>query len=149
MSERQLVALDSSVVVASLAPWHAEHGLARGLVATLLGQPELHRVILPRHVLVESYSVLTRLPSPRRISPERACEILRLTFEGRAEIVDRPYQDIWNFLEDARRHGIAGGAAHDAAIADLARQAGARVLYTFNVRHFERFAGPELAVRSP
>lgn len=149
MPEREAAALDSSVVVASLSPWHARHGPARGLVARLLDRPGLPRVILPRHVLVESYSVLTRLPAPLRISPESASEVLRLTFEGKVEIADRPCQSIWSFLEDARRTGIAGGAAHDAAIVDLARGAGARVLYSLNLRHFERLAGPDLEVRSP
>lgn len=149
MSEREIAALDSSVVVASLAPWHDEHAPARRLLTALLADPETHRVILPLHVLVESYSVLTRLPSPKRISPARASELLRLTFEGKAAIVDRPHQDVWSFLDEAQRKGVAGGAAHDAAIADLAREAGARVLYTFNKRHFELFAAPGIEIRSP
>lgn len=149
MAERELAALDSSVIVASLSPWHGEHAVAHRLLATLLAGPDRRLVVLPRPVLVESYSVLTRLPSPKRISPARAYEALRLTFEGKAEIVDRPHQEIWGFLEEARRRDIAGGAVHDAAIADLARAAGARVLYTFNRRHFVPFASPDLEIRSP
>lgn len=53
-----MIAADTSVVVAAFASWHEGHEAA--LRALRRG------VRLPAQVLVESYSVLTRLPPPHR-----------------------------------------------------------------------------------
>jgi AbrB family looped-hinge helix DNA binding protein len=52
-----VIAVDTSVVVAGFASWHEAHRSA----AALARQPRV-----PAHVLVEAYSVLTRLPPPHR-----------------------------------------------------------------------------------
>jgi hypothetical protein len=54
-------AVDSSVVVAAFASWHEHHAIAQGALAI---QPRLIAL-----AAVESYSVLTRLPSPHRAQP--------------------------------------------------------------------------------
>jgi hypothetical protein len=58
-----LIAADTSLVVALFASWHEAHDAAR---EALPGE-----VRLPAHVLIESYSVLTRLPPPHRALPMR------------------------------------------------------------------------------
>ncbi|MEX2240756.1 MAG: PIN domain-containing protein [Burkholderiales bacterium] len=53
-----MIAADTSVVVAAFASWHEGHAAA----LRALGRG----VRVPAHVLLESYSVLTRLPPPHR-----------------------------------------------------------------------------------
>ncbi len=68
---------------------------------------------LPAHVLLECYSVLTRLPSPHRIAPDVAADavaaleltVLTLPASGHARIV--------RTLANA---GVRGGAVYDALV---------------------------------
>ena len=149
MADRPAVALDTSVVVAGLGTWHEHHPQAYGLLARLLGGSEAPRVVVPRQVVTEAYSVLTRLPAPRRMSPEAVLRSLSETFRDCVEVVDRPEGDVWSFLLAARQRGIAGGSIHDAAILDVAEGAGASRLYTFNLRHFERLGSRRVEIVSP
>ena len=53
-----MIAVDTSVVVAAFASWHQGHTSATAALA--------RRPRVPAHVLLETYSVLTRLPPPHR-----------------------------------------------------------------------------------
>ncbi len=76
--------------------------------------------------MVETYSVLTRLPPPHRVAPQAVRAYLDsvssadyLTLDSRAyrELIDR-----------LSRHGIAGGATYDALVGSAATAAGATLL---------------------
>src|SRR5258707_811905 len=59
---RDLVALDTSVIIALVSGWHERHAAVTALV-----EGELDRgsgLLLATHALIESYAVLTRLPPP-------------------------------------------------------------------------------------
>ncbi|MGH9685424.1 MAG: PIN domain-containing protein, partial [Candidatus Acidiferrales bacterium] len=49
-------------------------------------------------------------------------------------------------IEECSASKIVGGAVYDALLARCAVGAGAESIYTWNVRHFERF-GPEIRGR--
>ena len=66
------LAPDTSVVIAGLASWHPDHEVARAVLAK--------RPTAIAHVLYESFSVLTRLPAPRKLSAELAWEALASAF---------------------------------------------------------------------
>lgn len=149
MTETAILALDTSVVVAAVSPWHENHAPARKLLARLLAQLDQHTVVLPRPVLVEAYSVLTRLPKPQRLVPQQALALLKQTLEGRVQVAQRSSLECWDFLESLARRGTAGGAAHDAVILDLAKHAGATSVYTLNLRHFVLLAPPGIEILSP
>jgi predicted nucleic acid-binding protein len=109
---------DTSVVVAAFARWHEHHDRARAALANgtqLIG-----------HVAVEAYSVLTRLPAPRRVPAELAIRLLTEHF-GRPSFVlnGAGYEST---LQHAGEHGIAGGSVYDAVIAATALNAGATIL---------------------
>jgi len=58
-----VIAPDSSVVIAALAPWHVAHTVAREALAKAdLG--------LVAHVAYETTSALSRMPEGRRIAPD-------------------------------------------------------------------------------
>jgi predicted nucleic acid-binding protein len=99
-------AADTSVVVAALASWHEGHAAASAVVAT--------GVRLPAHCVLESYSVLTRLPPPHRIEPRMARDLLRARFDGPPLTLDAlAHASLLDRLVEAR---ISGGAAYDALI---------------------------------
>jgi predicted nucleic acid-binding protein len=99
-------AADTSVVVAALAGWHEGHAAASAAVAA--------GVRLPAHCLLESYSVLTRLPPPHRLAPRVARDLLRSTFgEPPLTLGAAAHAGLLDQLVEAR---VEGGGAYDALI---------------------------------
>jgi predicted nucleic acid-binding protein len=137
-----IVAVDTSVIVAALSTWDVRYESTRRTLDRLAGE---HTMILPLHVLLESYSVMTRLPPPLRTTPEQAFEVLRSTF-GHMPVAGLAADDVWQLLESFANRGMYGGRIYDAVIAHAARKAGAEAILTFNVRDF---LGEGLQVLSP
>ncbi len=140
-------ALDTSVVIAALLSWHEHHEMALRTVQEALAHPA--GPILPLPALIESYSVMTRLPPPSRLAPQDAHALLARTFEGAARIVALDGREGWGLLDGLARHRIAGGTAYDAHIVACARKAGADRIATFNQRHFARLDLGEIELVVP
>lgn len=103
-------AADTSVVVAAFASWHEYHDRARALL------DDGARLI--DHCALETYSVLTRLPSPHRSASEVVREFLRLRFsEPYLRLDARAYRE---FIFNLPQRGITGGAVYDAVVAATA-----------------------------
>jgi len=71
-------------------------------------------VALAGHALVETYSVLTRLPGDLRLAPPDAARLLRERF-ARPMVLGAA--DSARIAETASRLGITGGAVYDALVA--------------------------------
>lgn len=102
---------DTSVLVAALAHWHPRHEDAKAAL-------EERIEAIPTHVIVECYSVLTRLPAPHRISPGTAGAALSGIDLPLLAPPDRAYPDLVSTLAGS---GIPGGAIYDALVATTAR----------------------------
>jgi predicted nucleic acid-binding protein len=113
-----VIAVDTSVVVAAFASWHEGHAAATAALA--------RRPSIPAHVLLETYSVLTRLPPPHRAAPGIVVAFLAERFPGVP--IALPRTGHLELVELASTLGIAGGSIHDALIAATAKHAGARLL---------------------
>lgn len=103
-----MIAIDTSVAVAAFAGWHQAHERS---AAVLARDPRL-----PAHVVLETFSVLTRLPPPHRLEPSIAASLLDhpiLTVSGAR------YLQTTRTLAEA---GIGGGAIYDAIVAATAVQ---------------------------
>ncbi len=108
------IAVDTSIVVAGLVADHTRHEAARAVLAA--------GPAIPAHVAFESYSVLTRLPSPGRLSPAVVSTLLERAFAGRYVALSASEQA--TLLADLPGKGIAGGAVYDALVAATARRHG-------------------------
>lgn len=102
---------DTSVLVAALTAWHPLHSSARTAVADRVD-------MVPAHVLVETYSVLTRLPAPHRIAPAVAGQVLSGLRRGLLTLPEAAHVVLITRLAQA---GIRGGAVYDALVAATAR----------------------------
>lgn len=140
------VAIDTSVLVAAMQSWHEAHERAVEALGRALEEPP---VVVPLHALVETYSVLTRLPKPLRLSPERAFDLLDRTLRGKADLPSLDGAAAFDLLAGFRDRELAGGSVYDAVIAEAALRAGARRLLTLNRDHFERVAPAGLEVLEP
>lgn len=123
-----MIALDSSVVVASFGAWHEHHPVAREVLA--------RGPALPAHAALEAYSVLTRLPEPFRAAPAVVADFLAQTFTAPRLTLDaQAHADLPAALADL---GIAGGSVYDALIALTASGAGAEIV-TLDRRAMETY----------
>lgn len=126
--------LDTSVIVPAVSEWHDHHEAV--LTEIVRRQARGQVMILAGHSLAESYSILTRLPRGRRMSPTVALMTLR-RFAAQAWLVAAlTADDYLALIERCAERGIAGGRIYDAIIATTAIGAGASVLLTFNERDF-------------
>lgn len=116
-------ALDASVIVAALQSWHKHHAAAQAAVDGCLSSGE--PVLLPSRALLESFSVMTRLPVPHRLNADVALTLLEKTFKESVQVVNLPAEEHWNLLRDLRDRGVSGGAVYDADIIECSHRAGA------------------------
>ena len=131
-----MIAVDSSVIIAGLLSWHQFHQRAFDALEKAIAN---ERLLVPLAALVESYSVMTRLPSPHRLRPEIANQLLHDSFGG-ARVVALSTKKAWTFLDQCVAGGTAGARVYDAVIAHSALEGRAEELLTFNPRDFETFA---------
>lgn len=113
------LAADTSVLIASFASWHEHHDLAflaTGRTDAVVG-----------HCLIETFSVLTRLPAPHRMTAEVVSEFIERTFADHT-VVALPPDEHRELVSGAAALGITGGAIYDALIGATCAKAGLKLL---------------------
>jgi toxin FitB len=100
-----VTALDTSVCVPALLAWHEHHDACRAATAGARA---------PAHVVVESYSVMTRLPAPHRVDSTTA-ERLLSRWTGVALLV-APAALQRRLVSIVASAGLEGGAVYDALV---------------------------------
>ena len=138
-------AVDTSIVVAALLGWHEHHKPAR---QTLDSGLTSGRLILPAPALMESYSVMTRLPSPHRIAVSDAVALLHETFH-QVPVIALEADEHWSLLHRLEEKGISGGRAYDGHILACARKGKCGCLYTFNEKDFLALDEPDIEIVRP
>jgi len=107
-------AIDTSVAIPLLVASHEHHetvaSWARGRPVSLCG-----------HALVETYSVLTRLPGDARLAPADAVLLIDENFPIPVALGVRASRSAHR---EFGRRGIAGGAVYDGLVALAAREHG-------------------------
>lgn len=116
-------ALDTSVAIPSLLRWDENH--QRCLVASA-------GAVIPAHALLETYAVITRLPSPHRVAREDAHSVLADRYPP-STVLAAPVGLQRSLVDRLAEAGVAGGAVYDALVGLTATHHGA-VLLTRDVR---------------
>lgn len=109
-----VTAIDTSVAVPLLMTSHRHHTMVAAWA-------ESRTLALCGHALVETYSVLTRLPGDARVAAADAVGLMDANFAASLQLGARTSRSAHR--EFARR-GIAGGATYDALVALAAREHG-------------------------
>lgn len=107
------------------------------------------RMIVAAPALIETYSVLTRLPAPHRMSPADALSVVEANFLRKVKIVALDAAAYGIILRAAPAAGVSGGRIYDAVIAACAKKEKVQTLLTFNEPHFRHFADPDLLIVVP
>jgi len=110
---------DTSVLVASFASWHEHHDVAFAALANI------DSVIA--HCLLETFSVLTRLPAPHRMPADVVATFLDQTF-AKHPIVVLPSVEQRKLVTTLTSQRLSGGAVYDALIAASCVHAGLKLL---------------------
>lgn len=107
---RRDLLVDTSVAVALVVADHEQHAA----VTRAVGK---RRLGLAGHAAFETFSVLTRLPSPARREPAVVDRLLRAGFPASRFL---GADDTAALLRRLARRGIAGGAVYDALVGAVA-----------------------------
>lgn len=129
------VALDTSTAIPYVLASHPAHRHVRARLRGIVP-------VLTAHSLVETYSVLTRLPGDARLLPVDATRLIDAAFPGDTATLAPEQTDRLPAL--LAPLGIAGGAVYDALVALAAIEAGALLL-----TRDRRAAGTYAALASP
>jgi len=132
-------------MIAAVCAWHEHHAAAVASIERRLGKGD--RLVISAHALVETYAVLTRLPSPHRLGPTDAWTLVKTNFVDQATLTTLPGTAHVALLSRLAAAGRGGGRTYDALIATTAAHGHADELLTFNGRHFDEDAG--IAVIEP
>jgi predicted nucleic acid-binding protein len=126
---------DTSILVAGIIDFgrSSHHPL---LLMDAVADGRIERPMTAWHCCLELYSVTTRLPEEYRLEPEIALRFLREEIFARFSVHGLPAEQREEFLITTVGEGTKGGRIYDAHIAEIARQAGARLVATENRRHF-------------
>jgi predicted nucleic acid-binding protein len=126
---------DTSCIIAAVCSWHEHHqAAATEIERRLAGRAQM---IVAAPALVEAYAVLTRLPSPHRLSPQNALTLLESNFLKLGTVVALNAKSYETLLLRAPKGNLAGGRTYDAVIGECAEQGKASELLTFNAGDFK------------
>ena len=138
---------DSSCMIPALLPNHVHHTRAVAAINGRLDSGETMRIVA--HTILETYSTLTRMPPPFRVSASSALRAIEQTYLVQGTVVAWRSEEYVGLLHELANGGTVGGQVYDAAIAACARWAGADMILTFNERHCRPFASDDLAIVVP
>lgn len=138
------VFFDTNVLIAASIETHEHHEQARRVLERARVGDDVG--FLAAHSLAECFSVLTRLPMTKRISPQAAARFLRENVIRHFRIISLTAEEYASQIDEWDRRNIVGGKIYDALQIACAEKAGSRVdrVYTFNARHFESLASDSI-----
>lgn len=142
---RLRVGLDTSCLIPLLSEWHQFHDRTVQSVSAV--PPD--SLVICSHALLECFSVLTRLPPPYRIPPEKAKLAIETSFAQVGTVCGVEANEAWAAITRTTELRFGGGKVYDAVIAESTARAGAAVLLTWNVADFRSVAPPGLEIREP
>lgn len=131
------VLFDTSVLIAAFLPKHPHHHPC--FTHLEAAQTKQLQGYLSTHSLAEVYSVLTRIPSQPKISPQNAQSLLIGCLQY-LEVVPLVSTDYQTAIAQMVRLGLPGGGIFDALIAQAAMKITADRLLTLNPNHFIRLS---------
>ena len=128
---------DTSAVVAALSAWHDDHEVAAAGLEDVTA--------LPAHVVLQAYSVLTRLPAGLAVPAGAAAQVIARRFDGPPlRLSARDHRALVSVLSD---HGVVGGASYDGLVA-LEAGAHGETLLTLDRRAAETYRRLGVSFRS-
>jgi len=136
---------DSSVLIAALWVGHVHHAASFRRFAAA----QKSRSACALHTLAEVYAVMTAVPVRPAIPPEQALLFVD-EIRTRLTTISLGSEEYYEAIRGTADRGLTSGRIYDALLLRCAARANAKVIYTWNLKHFQAVA-PELAdrIRTP
>lgn len=128
------VFVDSNVLIAALLEGHAQHSASKELLERAFRHD--YEACTSLHALAETYSQMTKLPT-LQVSPQVAISTM-IYATDKVETVALGPNEYASSLSRAARLGVSGGGIFDLLHFEAALKAGADVIVTRNLKHFEQ-----------
>lgn len=138
--------VDTSCLVAAFCQWHTQHTVTLAEFSRRMDGGST--LVIAAHSLLETYSVLTRLPAPRRLQPAQAYQVIQanLSQQRALTLADKEY---WKLVHTCSERGWCGGMVYDALLVALAQAYQIPEILTYNERDFSRLVGVETRIIVP
>ncbi|MFN0103985.1 MAG: type II toxin-antitoxin system VapC family toxin [Bryobacteraceae bacterium] len=133
--------LDTSVLISIFYPDHEHHQRSMDVLL----RHSKGEVCCAAHSLAEVYAGLTAMPGKKRVSGDEAVLFLQ-NIRERMTLISLIDTEYFYVAEAAALLGLTSGAIYDLILGQCAEKAGARTIYTWNLKHFLRL-GPAIASR--
>jgi predicted nucleic acid-binding protein len=132
------VFLDTNVLVASVVQGHESHARAFAVLDRV--QSKKDEGAISAHSLAEMYAILTKLPPPKRHSPEQALLSIEENVVKHFKISSLTGSECIALIREAALSGVRGATIYDAVLLKCAEKAEPEKIFTFNLRHFQNVA---------
>lgn len=132
---------DTSVLLPVLIKQHETHDLCRDRLKAAIKSGG--GITTSTHTYAELYRHLTRNRAPYDLSPENAALALLDNLSKLIKIIDLDEQDYNAAIRRCEQLALTGAVIYDALHYQAALKAGATILYTDNLKDFERLQLPE------
>ncbi len=124
---------DTSVLVAAFFEDHEHHEAS----LRVFSEATKESGFCAAHTLAELFATTTRFPGRQRLSADQALLLLE-NVTNRLTIIHLDGQEYVAAIEQAAFAGVTGGTVYDVLILACANKVKARLVYTWNLKHFQR-----------
>ena len=129
------ILFDTNVLVGALVPQHPTHPVCAGWLRQV--RSGAIQGYVGMHSMAELYSVLTKLPLTKKITPVSAQALILTNLESWVK-VSLDFEDYCAAIDRVTQAGMVSGAIFDALIAQAALKAKVDRILTFNIKDFRR-----------
>jgi predicted nucleic acid-binding protein len=132
---------DTSVLIAAFWGGHANHPAS---IRAFAAADKKHSAC-GLHTLAEIFAVLSSLPVTPVIPPEQVMLFVK-EVRGRLTLISLNENEYFQVIQKCAERGFASGRVYDALLLGCAAKSEAKIILTWNMKHFHRIA-PDLASR--
>ena len=127
------IGIDTNIFIAAL---HANHPNNTAACLWLNRVLPKNEIIIAEHSLLETYSVLTRLPVKWRLTPAETILLIKNNIKDQITIVHFPNKNFMFWIDKTALNNIEGGQIYDSYIIKTLISAKVDAIATFNISHF-------------
>ena len=129
------IGIDTNIFIAAIHKSHPNNLAASSWLNSVIIN---HDVVMAQHSVLETYSVLTRLPPKWRLTSSEVVLLLRTNLKSQINIVHFPSKSFLGWIDKSALKNITGGQIYDSYIIKTLSAAKVDAIATFNIPHFSK-----------
>jgi len=138
---------DTSILIPAFAEAHPNHKECFSILEKV--SDKKMEVFTSSHVLLEFYSVFSKLPLKTRISPLEIKEIIEKNIYPNFKIIMLEQRDYKEVISKISSIGLSGGIVYDLFHYIAARKAKASLILTYNEKDFQKVNFDKIPILLP